>query len=117
MKGLHTLVLWDVLEGLADDGQRYTTLRHATLGLAIELWHDSMGAFHLYLPSDQRNAASAVMCCFSSGIVMQEDTVCAPELLLELILDSILDSIQIVHRPRRHFFSKTFGGFGQHLIF
>jgi len=84
MKGLHTLVLWDVLEGLADDGQRYTTLRHATLGLAIELWHDSMGAFHLYLPSDQRNAASAVMCCFSSGIVMQEDTVCAPELLLEL---------------------------------
>ena len=81
---MNPLAVWDVLEGLADDGQRYTTLRHATLGLAVELWHDSMGAFHLYLPSDRPKAESAVMCCFSSGIVVQEDTLCAPELLLEL---------------------------------
>jgi hypothetical protein len=88
IKDFHPLEVWDVLEGQADDGQRYTILRHATLGLAVELWHDSMGAFHLYLPSNRPNAASAVMCCFSSGIVVQEDTVCAPELLFELCRNS-----------------------------
>jgi hypothetical protein len=87
--------LWDVIQGRADDEQQYTTLRHATLGLAVELWHDSMGAFHLYLPHTVENAAKApgaVLCCFSSGIVVMEDSVCAPELLLELCANtSFLD--------------------------
>ena len=82
----HPHALWDCICEETDNG-KYTTLRHAELGIAVELWHESMGAFHLYVPAtgtEQKNAAGAVFCCFSSGILVMEDAVCAPELLLKL---------------------------------
>lgn len=83
---IHPHALWDCICEETDNGE-YTTLRHATLGIAVELWHDSIGAFHLYVPAtgmEARNTAGAVFCCFSSGIMVMEDAVCAPELLLKL---------------------------------
>jgi len=83
---LRPRALWDCIQARTDDGE-YTTLRHATLGIAVELWHDSMGAFHLYIPATGTGRTSvpgAVFCCFSSGIVVPEDAVNAPELLLTL---------------------------------
>ena len=79
----HPQALWEFTQG-HNENEAYTTLRHATLGIAVELWHDSMGSFHVYLPSDQHSIASATICCFSSGIVVAEDAVCAPKLLLRL---------------------------------
>ena len=98
------LLLWDMIQGRADDGETYTTLRHATLGMAVELWHDSMGAFHMYLPGNAaENGDGVVLCCFSSGIIVVEDAVCAPDLLFELCKQSRYSvcAVLVVHSLRQ----------------
>lgn len=78
--------VWDVVQRQARDGHMYTTLRHARMGMAVELWHESMGGFYLYTPSSEEDGgfAASVYCCFSNGIAVLEDSLCGPELLLEL---------------------------------
>ena len=62
--------LWDVSTALSVDGHTYTTLRHIQHGCAVELWHESLGAFHVFALEDTPlGKVGAVYCCFSSGMV------------------------------------------------
>lgn len=65
--------VWDVVQRQARDGHMYTTLRHARMGMAVELWHESMGGFYLYTPSSEEDGgfAASVYCCFSNGIAVR----------------------------------------------
>lgn len=78
--------LWDVLSAVSADGHTYTTLRHIQHGTAVELWHESKGHFHAFaLEETTLGKVGAVYCCFSSGMVVPEDSLCAPEALLDLV--------------------------------
>jgi hypothetical protein len=75
-RGLHggmlgARALWDIASSVSDGGHTYTTLRHIQHGTAVELWHDSLGAFHVFAMEDtQIGRVGAVYCCFSSGVVI-----------------------------------------------
>jgi hypothetical protein len=98
--GEHPSVLWEYIQSPVGP-ERYTTIRHASFGLAIELWHDSMGSFHLYMPASDSKVGGAVLCCFSSGMVVTDDAVCAPELLLAICRQSAVRDGAAEDLPRR----------------